>query len=110
VYCREVDFVEPAQAVRRMQRVFFTNKLAPLLTQTSSGVFYFWNSHCYAFRSNDHLIEDIAGARASYFKRDRHLLLLMACSVVLLPVTIYIVLKKFFRAGSRNLMRRFLTA
>jgi hypothetical protein len=100
--------VEPARTTRSLQGVFFTNKLMPTLAPTSSGAFYFWNSHCYAFRSDNLFIEDIDGARASYFKRDRRLLLLMACSVVLLPVTIYVMAKKLVRASTREQMRRFL--
>lgn len=109
VYFREVEFVEQTRTTRSMERVFFTNKLIPALEPARSGVFYFWNSHCYAFRSDGTLIEDIDGARASYFKRDRRLLLLMACSVVLLPVTIYVLAKKLVHTSSREHMRRFLT-
>jgi hypothetical protein len=110
VYCRDVAIVEPTHSTRSIPRVFFTNKLISAIEPASSGAFYFWNSHCYAFRSDAVLIEDIDGARASYFKRDRRLLALMACSIVLLPVTLYVVAKKLIRASTREQMRHFLTA
>lgn len=93
-----------------MERVFFTDKLTSALKPAASGAFYFWNSHCYAFRSGGDLVEDIDGARASYFKRDQRLLILMTCSLILSPVAIFVLMKKLVRAGSRQKMQRFLLA
>ena len=88
--------------------MFFTLKISSVLKLQTSGEFYFWNSHCYAFRDDRQLVEDIDAARASYFQRDARLMLLMAASVILLPVVTLIAAKKLLRAGSRAQMQTFL--
>lgn len=93
-----------------MERVFFPLKLTTILKSATTGEFYFWNSHCYAFRSANGLIEDIDGVRASYFWRDARLLLLMSASIVLLPYVLFVIAKKLIRGSSRQRMQRFLSA
>jgi hypothetical protein len=109
VYCRQLEFTDPAGKRYQLQGLFFPLKLASVLKSGSTGEFYFWNSHCYAFRSDHDYVEDIDGARASYFKRDAHLLLLMAASVILLPYALFVVLKKIIRGSSRRRMQLFLS-
>ncbi|HEY7391303.1 MAG TPA: hypothetical protein VH640_22500 [Bryobacteraceae bacterium] len=103
-----VEFSGPTGERREIRKVLFTVKLCSALKPQISGVFYFWNAHCYAFRGADESIEDIEGARASYFKRDARLLLLMAVSLILLPVVVFIAGKKLLRGGSAAQMRAFL--
>src|SRR5438128_1901237 len=93
-YCRLIEFTANSGQVQRMENVFFTLKLCSILKPHTSGQFYFWNSHCYAFRNNEEWIEDIDGARESYLRRDAHLLVIMACSIVLLPVVMFITARK----------------
>ena len=109
VYCNWIEIVPASGQAEKLDGVFFTLKLAFLVSAPDSGEFYFWNSHCYAFRSGGNLIEDMDGARASYFKRDSRLLLLMALSVVLLPVAIFVTTKKLLRAGTGKQMEQFLS-
>lgn len=108
VYCNRIE-ITSAGMTERMERVFFPLKLAFLVGAAETGEFFFWNSHCYAFRSSSSLVEDIDGVRTSYFKRDLRLLLLMAVSVVLLPVAAFVIIRRFLRAGSRRQMRDFLS-
>jgi len=108
-YCRVIEFEGRHGQVERMEKVFFTLKLLSILKPDISGEFYFWNSHCYAFRNDEEQIEDIDGARASYFRRDARLLLITASSIVMSPVVLFVVAKKLLRAGSRAQMQRFLT-
>lgn len=109
VYCRSVEFSGSAGERREMSKVFFTLKLCSVLKLRTSGVFYFWNAHCYAFRGAEESIEDIEGARASYFQRDARLLLLMAVSIVLLPVVVFVAGKKLLWGGSAAQMSAFLS-
>jgi hypothetical protein len=110
VLCRRIEFTGASGGRRELSRVFFTLKLASYLKADTSGDFFFWNSHCYAFKAPDFMSEDIAGARTSYFKRDAQLLLLMALSLVLLPIAIFILAKKLLRAGSKGQMASFLSS
>jgi hypothetical protein len=107
VYYRIIEFTSLAGTTCNVRNVFVTVKLCSLLKANASGVFYFWNSHCYAFH-NDKVIEDIEGARASYFQRDARLLLLMAISIILLPVVVFVAAKKLLLGGSERQMRAFL--
>jgi hypothetical protein len=109
VYCNRIEITSAAGVAEKLDRVFFTLKLAFLVSTRESGEFYFWNSHCYAFRSGGNLVEDIDGVRASYFKRDFGLLLLLAFSVVLLPVAVFVMAKRLLRAGTRHQMENFLS-
>ena len=93
-YCRLLEFMKPGGQLERIEKVFFTLKLSSILKPKVKGEFYFWNSHCYAFRGREGLVEDIDGARASYFQRDARLLLIMAASVVMFPVAVVVVAKK----------------
>ena len=109
IYCSRVEFTDPAGGRYHLEKVFFPLKLVSFLKSGTSGQFYFWNSHCYAFRSDHDFVEDIDGARASYFKRDARLLLIMAASVILLPYALFVAVKKIVRGGSRRRMQLFLT-
>ena len=109
IYCRAVEFTGQTGERFETKNVFCTQKLFSVLKAGVFGVFYFWNSHCYAFRSNGDLIEDIEGARASYFQRDARLLLIMAVSIVLLPVVVFVAGKKLLRGGSQAQMRLFIS-
>lgn len=110
VYCTRIEFTGTAGVVHAVERAFFTLKLESLMSARKSGEFYFWNSHCYAFRSGGNLIEDMDGARTSYFKRDSRLLIVMAVSLILLPVAIFVMAKKLLRAGTRHQMEMFLSS
>jgi hypothetical protein len=107
--CNWIEITHAGCMVKKLDRVFFTVKLAFLVSTAESGEFYFWNSHCYAFRSDSNLIEDVDGVRASYFSRDFRLLLLMTLSVVLLPVAVFVIIRKLLRAGTRHQMETFLS-
>jgi len=110
VFCRRLEFVDDAGVRREFEEIFFTNKMSPVLKRDVGGEFYFWNLHCYAFRSGEELLEDIDGVRASYFKRDARLLIIMALSIVLLPYSLFVIAKKTLRGSSRERMRLFLSA
>ena len=110
IYCREVVFNQTGGEHDRLSGVFFPSKLESLVKAGTAGTFYFWNSHCYAFRSGSTYLEDIDGARASYFKRDARLLWLMAGSVVLLPYAAFVAVKKWLRGSSRRQMELFLNS
>ena len=110
VYCSQIEFTDRAGKRYQLEEVFFPFKLASLLKSGTTGQFYFWNSHCFAFRSDQDYVEDIDGARASYFKRDARLLLLMAASVILLPYALFVAVKKIIRGSSRRRMQLFLTS
>lgn len=111
LYYRRIEFTDAAGVHHPVEKVFFTNKLSSaLLTPKIHGEFYFWNSHCYAIRRGKELTEDIDAVRASFFTRDARLLLLMALSVFLLPVALFVVSKKLLRASSRRQMQSFLEA
>jgi len=109
VYCSRIEITPAGCLGKELDRVFFPLKLAFLVSAAESGEFYFWNSHCYAFRSDGNLIEDVDGVRASYFNRDLRLLLLMALSIVLLPVAVFVIVRKLLRAGTRRQMETFLS-
>jgi hypothetical protein len=109
VYCKRIEITRPGGMAETLDQVFFTLKLAFLVSAAKSGEFYFWNSHCYAFRSSGNLIEDVDGVRASYFKRDSHLLLLLALSIVLFPVAAFVAVKRLLRGGTRHQMEEFLS-
>jgi len=109
VYCNWIEITHAGCMAKKLDRVFFTVKLAFLVSAAESGEFYFWNSHCYAFRSDGNLIEDVDGVRASYFNRDLRLLLLMALSVILLPVALFVIIRRLLRAGTRHQMKTFLS-
>jgi hypothetical protein len=94
----------------RLEEIFCTDRLTAHMKPGVSGAFYFWNSHCYGFKADGDEVEDIAGARRSYFARDSRLLIIMAASVILLPAAAFIVLKKLLRAGSAERMQRFLSS
>ena len=110
VYCREIEFNDAHGKRYRLEKVFFPLKLTSFLKSGTSGEFYFWNSHCYAFRSDRDYIEDIEGARASYIKRDAKLLLLLAASIILLPYALFVAIRKLIRGGSRQRMQVFLAS
>jgi hypothetical protein len=110
VYYLRLEFTESNGRTRELEKVFFTNKIALALKPKAAGEFYFWNSHCYAIRSGSQVVEDIEGARASYLKRDARLLFLMSLSIVLLPVSLFVVAKKLIRAGSRKHMESYFSA
>jgi hypothetical protein len=110
VYCKQIDIIDIVGKHHQLANVFFTLKLSAVLKSAATGEFYFWNSHCYAFRSDQDFIEDIEGARASYFRRDAGLLVLMAVSVVLLPVALFVLAKKAIRGSSRRQMELFMSA
>lgn len=109
-FYRRIEFADATGATHAVERVFAVEQIQRLLTVGAQGTFYFWNSHCYAVRFGNTLTEDIAATRRSYFIRDTRILLLMALSIVLLPVTIYIVVKKLVLAGSSQQMQHFLSA
>ena len=108
VFCQTIEITDVSGNPCRFDSVFFPTKLFSLLKSGAYGEFYFWNSHCYAFRSDHEYVEDIDGARASFFKRDARLLLLMAASVILLPYALFVAIKKLIRGGPRRQMQRFL--
>lgn len=108
VYYSRIDITDAADHRQSFDNVFCTLKLAPVVQLKTHGTFYFWNSHCYAFRSDATLTEDIDGARKSYLKRDARLLIIMALSLVLLPYALLILIKRYARAGSRQRMQLFL--
>jgi hypothetical protein len=110
VYCLEIEFTDSGGELCRLNGVFFPLKLVSILKSGTAGEFYFWNSHCYAFRSGQDYIEDIEGARASYFKRDARLLLFMAASVILLPYALFVAVKKWVLGSSRRRMQMFLAS
>ena len=110
MFCRRLEFVDDAGARHELEEIFFTNKMSPVLKRDVGGEFYFWNLHCYAFRSGAELLEDIDGVRASYFKRDARSLIIMSLSIVLLPYSLFVIAKKTLRGSSRERMRSFLSA
>ena len=109
IYCGQIEFTDSEGKRYQLEGVFFSLKLASLLKSGTRGEFYFWNSHCYAFRSDRDFVEDIDGARASYFKRDARLLLFMAASVILLPYALFVAARKVLRGSSRRRMQLFLS-
>lgn len=109
VYCTRMEVTDAAGVVHAVGRGFFTLKLAFLTSAQQSGEFYFWNSHCYGFRSGGNLIEDMDGARTSYFKRDSRLLAAMSFSLILLPAAIFVIARRLLRAGTRHHMEMFLS-
>jgi len=111
IFYRSIKFTRNDGQSEELQKIFFTHKLVQFAEPGVNGVFYFWNSHCYGFKS-DHqiLLEDIDGVRHSFYRRDLHLLIVMTASIVLLPVGLVVMAKKIIRSTSRNRMAQFLTA
>lgn len=110
-YFASIGIATPGGASDELREVFVVNSLLDPLTIGAEGQFFFWNRHLYGYVAADGaVVEDVDGARAAYFGRDRVLLAVMAATIVLLPVAIWVVARRLLRAGSAYAMRSSLQA